>query len=370
MVTAETEAKFSDKGVVLVSAAVGRRLFKDELLRSSKFPVEIICGDGPWERHESEIGRVEKRPSVVSARRSPGPLLDNAVLTVLPKGEQVYSFSIGDNHAYLHEHLIDGNFVLPAAVVLEMMAEAAGSLWPGWKVTEISEFQLMKGIEFKDTCPELMLVINQSPYGSSDGFEANAVIQSEQKGGKLRIHYRGVVRLALQMPTSFRQELQSHSEKKLTVAKAYDEWLFHGPRFQVIREISGLSDKGSKALVNSTCPADWLQTVASGQDRWIFDPAILDAAAQMALLWARAFRDESALPARFGRVIRYSEILPKQLYMGFERISGDDNTVCANVIFSDMNGQVFMLIEGLECVGSPALNRLGGTAKIAVRVAV
>jgi acyl transferase domain-containing protein/NAD(P)H-dependent flavin oxidoreductase YrpB (nitropropane dioxygenase family)/NAD(P)-dependent dehydrogenase (short-subunit alcohol dehydrogenase family) len=364
MVTAETEAKFAQKGVVLVSADEGRRLFRDELLRSNPFPVEIICGAGPWEKHEAEIGQVEKKSPLVPGRNSPGPLLDDAVLTILPKGEQVFAFSIGDNHAYLQEHLIDGSPVLPAAVALEIMAEAASALWPGWKVVEVSDFQLLKGVEFKGKSPRLALVVNPSPYGSSDGFEVNAVIQSEQTGGKPRIHYRCVIRLALQMPAGFEQRPQAHSAKKLTVAKAYNEWLFHGLRFQVIREINGLSDTGSRALVNSTCPADWLLATAPEHARWIFDPALLDAAAQMALLWARAFRDQSALPARFGRVIRYAETLPKQLQMGFERIaSADDSAVCANVYFSDMDGRVYLLIEGMECVSSSALNRLGGTAK-------
>ena len=33
------------------------------------------------------------------------------------------------------------------------------------------------------------------------------------------------------------------------VAKAYGEWLFHGPRLQVIEGIHGLSPQGSSALV-------------------------------------------------------------------------------------------------------------------------
>ncbi len=156
-----------------------------------------------------------------------------------------------------------------------------------------------------------------------------------------------------------------HAKKKLTVAKAYNEWLFHGPRFQVIQKIDGLSDDGAKALVSTTSPAQWLVNVEPNHNQWIFDPAIVDAAVQMALLWARVFRNELALPSRFGSVFRYTETLPEKLCMSFERIASEDpHLVVANVYFSDADNRVMLLVEDMECVSSAALNRLGGTSKI------
>ena len=56
--------------------------------------------------------------------------------------------------------------------------------------------------------------------------------------------------------------------------------------------------------------------------------------------------------------------------MAFERVPGPDpHFVRANVYFVDESGQVAMLVEGMECVGSAALNRLGGTAARAPSVA-
>jgi integrase len=54
-----------------------------------------------------------------------------------------------------------------------------------------------------------------------------------------------------------------HREKKLTVARAYDEWLFHGPCFQVIEKVDGLSSSGAAAMVRSSTPAQWLREVAA-----------------------------------------------------------------------------------------------------------
>jgi hypothetical protein len=87
----------------------------------------------------------------------------------------------------------------------------------------------------------------------------------------------------------------------------------------------------------------------------------------MAWLWSRAFRDESALPARFGRVVRYRDPFPARMHMEYQRLPTDDPTlVRANVMFFDDAGEAVMLIEELESIASAALNRLGGTALTAL----
>ena len=111
-------------------------------------------------------------------------------------------------------------------------------------------------------------------------------------------------------------------------------------------------------------PTEWLSGVSEAHDQWTFDPALVDAAAQMALLWARSLRGESCLPARFGRIARLREQLPPRMTMEFELIPvPDPSVVRANVYFLDASGQVVLLIEEMECIASAALNRLGGTAE-------
>jgi len=293
-----------------------------------------------------------------------GPLLDNAILSTHPKGNQVITFSLTDNHAYLQEHCIDDVPVLPAAVALEIMVEAATSLLPGWLVIEAHEFCLLKGIELKKKGQEFKLIIKPPPYGSSNGFEVSCTLQSEQEAGNKQVHYRSVLRLEQQFPQSLVHEPQSYTDKQLPVAKAYNEWLFHGPRFQVIKAIDGLSDNGAKALVRTSRPSEWMGNIGSCNDQWGFEPALIDAAAQMAILWARVFRNETALPVRLGRVVRYVDMLPETLSMDFTRIITDEShLVRANVFFTDIDNKVVLSVEDLECVSSEALNRVGGTAR-------
>lgn len=118
-----------------------------------------------------------------------------------------------------------------------------------------------------------------------------------------------------------------------------------------------------------SAPGEWLAGADGARD-WVFDPALLDAAAQMAWLWSRAYRDESALPTRFGRVVRYRAQLPARMHMEYERIATDDATlVRGNVVFFDEAGEPVLAIEELDSVASAALNRFGGTARVAAGAA-
>nr|MCU0968138.1 SDR family NAD(P)-dependent oxidoreductase [Rubrivivax sp.] len=374
MVTAETEAKFAAKGVALVSAALGRRLFADELRRSPGGPVEVVCGQGPWEAHEAALGaiRIAELPAAQGSAAAPpdvaapslGPLLGAAARRAEPKGDQVVTLQLDARHRYLWEHVIDGTPVLPAAAAMEMLAEAAAALWPGWTLTEVRDFRLLKGIELKEPARRLEIVVSPPPYGSSEGFEVMATLSSAGPGGRPLPHYRATLRLEVVRPEGEPHRVAAYRDRTLEVSTAYGEWLFHGPRFQVIEAIDGLSPAGAAARVRATRPSQWMARCPGDGPGWCLEPALLDAAAQMAWLWARAYRDESALPARFGRVVRYRGDWPARLRMEYRRIATDDPAlVRADVHFVDEGGRTLMSIEELDSIASPALNRLGGTAR-------
>lgn len=366
MVTADTEAKFAAKGVLLVTAGTGRKLFREELARSAGTPVEIVCGPAPWDSREEELGVVRLAAASPDAPPAPdlGPLLGRGLPTARPTGEQLLPVRLDPaRHLYLQEHALDGKMVLPAAAALELMAEAARTLWPGWRVVEVREHKLMKGVDL--SAPrDLQVLVSPPPYGSSEGFEVTAMLQSDLGGGRAMTHYRCVVRMEQTLPQPDPVPRAIHDDRALTVAQAYGEWLFHGPRFQVIQQIHGLSPAGAGAQVESTQPVRWLSARDASAQGWLFDPALLDAAAQMAWLWSRAYRDESALPTRFGRVVRYREVLPEQLHMEYTRVeTADPSLIRGNVTFFDAEGVPVLAVEELDSVASAALNRLGGTAR-------
>ena len=307
MVTAETEAKFAKKGVFLVSPEMGRPIFRYELTSGDASPVEIICGRGPWEQYEASRSAVEMETYGPNTTLTTlGPLLCKVTVETDPKGQYLIAFKLDYNHLYLEDHRIDDFPVLPAAVALEIMAEAATSLWPGWLVTEAIDIRLLKGIEVNDRNKKFFISVHPPIYGNGERFEVAVAIQSQQEdGSKQRIHYRGVLVLQQQLPNRSSISPKTHLDKQLSVSKAYADLLFHGPIFQVIENIEGFSANGAMALVRSSRPSEWMEDIHTSRDQWIFDPALVDVAAQMAILWSRTFCNETSLPVRFARVTRH-----------------------------------------------------------------
>lgn len=78
MVTAETEAKFAAQGVHLVSASLGRRLFRQELACAMATPVEVICGEALWDSREAELGVIRQASAPTDAAPA-GPLIGHSV---------------------------------------------------------------------------------------------------------------------------------------------------------------------------------------------------------------------------------------------------------------------------------------------------
>ncbi|WP_457573345.1 SDR family NAD(P)-dependent oxidoreductase [Desulfolithobacter sp.] len=360
MVTPETEKKFLEKGVVLVQRELGRKLFTDELLASDDPAVEIICGQGKWEEHEAEKGKFY-------LKNHPTPFFDPTEISLLAGQEQEKTYLLlGPRHRYLNEHRIDGTPVLPAAAAAEMIAEGASLLYPDRKVIALHELRVLNGIRI--TSPDQKIALELSPGESEgDNVTVTATLTSPGDNGRQTIHYRCKVLFARKLPAmpDSTGKTEDYQEKSLSVAKAYDEWLFHGPVFQVIETIQGMSTKGALAELRRSKPEEWLEEVPEPENQWLLDPAVLDAAPQMGLLWGRMFRGESALPVRFGRITRYVDRLPPKLSMEFQRReTPEPSMISADVLFTDSEGKVVLKIDDLNCISSKELNRLGGTARV------
>jgi NAD(P)-dependent dehydrogenase (short-subunit alcohol dehydrogenase family) len=288
MVTPETEKKFLEKGVVLVQSDQGRKLFADEVLVSYDPAVEIICGQGKWEEHEAEKGKI-------FPKNHPTPFF-SPTETFPPSDQRKKKTHIllGRRHRYLDEHRIDDIPVLPAAAAAEMIAEGASLLYPDRKVIALHELRLLNGIKITSPDQEIVLELDS---GEKDGDTATvtAALTSAGDNGRQIIHYRCKVLFARELPAmpDGTHTTDDYREKSLSVTKAYDEWLFHGPVFQVIETIHGMSTKGALAELRRSEPGEWLSDIPERDNRWILDPAVLDAAPQMGLLWARMFRSGS-----------------------------------------------------------------------------
>ena len=122
----------------------------------------------------------------------------------------------------------------------------------------------------------------------------------------VRLNYKAVVRVsseAVPVMSAPRPADLLGARYSLPVDAAYRDRLFHGPRFQVIESIDGTTDQGMVARLRVSSPNGWS---VEGPQSWVTDPAVLDGALQMVVLWIREKTGSSSLPSSVGTYAQYA----------------------------------------------------------------
>jgi hypothetical protein len=344
----------------LIDARGGALACREEILYGPLEEVEVVIGEGPWEKHETKMGDVQQSASL-NAGRASLPMLVGAIPQPGPRGGRRFVRTISPaEDLYLDQHRMDGVPVLPAAVALELAAEAAAAMWPEWCVSEVTELRLLKGLRFENDNPiHIEILVTGSEHGDATGFNASVEIRS--LGDRTQTNYRASLKLTDAVPqTESPVRLIEPKPARLSARQAYREVLFHGPCFQVIQKLVGMDASGIVAEVVESAPAALLKH-ARAKDRWLFDPALIDAAAQLAWLWASVHSDAVALPNRFAMVRRFSGAGPaRKLVLRVIPEEKFSPQVRAEVLILDDAGRLVFAIDDLESTASPALNRLRG----------
>lgn len=387
MVSDGVRAKFEAQGVWLVPAAGGAEVLFDEILRGGPdAPAEVIFGAGPWEAREAErAGDPEGTvpAEAPSTKETPEddvtPAPTEAVpgrFALLPEATQVptdrggtaimRTFSL-EADPWLDHHRIGEAAVLPLGVTAEVIAEAAAEIWPDWQVAGLTDLRLLSGLRLEGDAPrKVELVGFGAEHADATGFSARVELRAAT-GRIARTHYRAS---AVMVPNG---ALPEPAEADLALAQdvlglhtapapagareVYREILFHGPKFQLIKTLAGLDGRGVLAEVTPSIPGDF---GPEGRP-WIFDPGLLDVAAQLALVWSAETRGGPAIPNSFDRLVRLGEGVPRYMVMRL-RDGVTAPQVLSDVALADEEGTPLLLIEGLECTSDTGLKRFSGWA--------
>ena len=354
MVTPDVERQFRERGVQLITLPAGRHKVDEELRYGSKGDVKIIIGDGPWDRITDDTS-----PSLLNEFL---PLLNhtsssfefrNGALQVLKRLDPDYDL-------YLQDHCLDGKPVLPAAVAVEIMAEAAKCGWPDWNISSILDVCVFKGVILDNSSTDVK--ISAKANGNSDPkknyLELDIKISEVEKPD--RTSYSSKVILNNRLPVSLVHKFPDASAMNkfpMSVESAYQEWLFHGPRFHCIKSIEGISEKGIIATFIPSSPDDCLTEISGSP--WLIDPVMLDGGLQLVWLWSRAHKNMSALPSRFKAIHIFDPNTSSIIRCHLEIIEGiEGHTVHSNIYFTDPDGRVLCMVEDFESSCSKSLNRL------------
>ncbi|OZM70808.1 beta keto-acyl synthase [Amycolatopsis antarctica] len=245
MVDTSLAAHFRAAGTALIPLASGARAFVDEILGHAG-PLRVVRAAGHPE--------------------SPLPVTGELALSA-------------HSHPYLTDHTIAGTPVLPVAMVLEWFTGAARAASDS-AVTSVAEVEVLSKIaldDFADQARVLRLAAEPAAGGSI------ALTLHGQ-----RPHFRGKIGDAVgEIPEPW-SDLTGLSP---LAREIYDgHVLFHGPAFQALVALDGLSPDGASGTLAGTRRLGW-----PGTDRHT-DPAAVDGALQLATLWAERVLGTAVLP--------------------------------------------------------------------------
>lgn len=374
MASDEVKHNFRTRGIEPIPLPGGCQFFHNELRYGATNAVEVIAGAGPWEQDEQEKAQLYEFQGVVEQGADLGqklavsstsqqfPLIASPPV-LMPDSTVVLEHRLVLEHdCYLRDHCLDQKPVLPAAAALEWMAEFAQAAWPEWMVSEVKDLRVMRGVVLHDTLGCLIrLRAKASSHADASALQVTVEIVDPERNLPF---YRGhvIMRPAL-LPSPFINCVPLDGSFSLTADKAYQKYLFHGKRFQLVQSLEGISPQGIDAWVKPSDPFDWMgQSVQSNlntNSHWLFDPGLLDVPPQLAIVWSRLHHDTTALPAKLGAVVRYGTVPPSTPLQCLFRVNSADATSCNyDAWYVDDRGAVYLQMQNIESTCNPSLNRL------------
>ncbi len=360
MVSAELERQFESRGVPLIGLEQGCALLEEELLRGRKGEAEVVIGAAGGLDAASPSGlplgeRADGLPLLFGARELAAPPQAGARAGALQLEVELDP----RRHRYLNDHRIDGRPVLPFAVAMELMGEAAAAAG-GVRIAGLRDIRLFDGVSFEDDRPVTLRV---DATGGEDG-EIEATIGPAAPG---RPHYRASVQPVEQASgpsVGAPAALEELAPFPLDIAAAYRELLFHGPLFQGILAIEGMDERGARSLLARSIPAESVDGTEGL--RWLLDPIMLDSALQVQVLWARLQWDVTLLPAQIGawrRTAAMTGVGPVRHELRIRPESGAP--LChADHWFYDSEGRLLATLEDVVGVGTQTLEPARGGARV------
>ncbi|MCP4599716.1 MAG: SDR family oxidoreductase, partial [Proteobacteria bacterium] len=213
---------FESHGVPLISADEGSKVFVEEITERGSENVEVVIGPKP--------------PN--------GGMAASAVSGVMNLGLKINM----EEYPFIDCHRIKDVPIVPVALVLEWFSRAALLYNRDMKYATCRDLKVLKGIElkqFQNGGDKLTISCRQAPNGEGSRL---AMEIPRPNGG---VYYTAEMELAEQPQTNNDgQRSPANGLEKWTwdAKDIYKDKLFHGPEFQVIRSLEGVSDEVATAV--------------------------------------------------------------------------------------------------------------------------
>jgi acyl transferase domain-containing protein/acyl carrier protein/NAD(P)-dependent dehydrogenase (short-subunit alcohol dehydrogenase family) len=306
---------------------------------------------------------------LVAELRGSGPA-ETVVLAALPGAKAALPVSFErdltlEAYPFLSSHVLNGRAVLPLAVSAEWLAHAALHANPGFVFLGFDDLRVAKGIVVRPGAATTV----KAHAGPAEKRDGAFVVASELRGEGGALHISAKVLLAAKRPSAPAAALKiSGPAYGRSIDKAYREVLFHGPDMRFILSAPHCGPEGIVVESKTALPpASWARSPI--RDRWLTDPAALDAAFQAMILWTESQMGAPSLPSFAARYRQYAESFPANgVRVVVKAVKRAEGLAGADVEFVDERGALVARLEGFECAADASL--AGAFRRNAVETAV
>ena len=317
MVTPELARTFEARGVPLIDLDAGAQALVQEL-RDPTGPGSVVLGASPDPHALSGRGEPRRARGGVWVSRARTPFLEH--------------------------HQIAGVPVVPIALVFEWMTRIAHACRPDLTLQKITDLKVLRPIRLDDFEQGTWLTIEATEVSNGQGATLNCVL-SESDGKPLYRASALMESFPFVAPSDLPEVsgLSSWSKKPI-----YDgEVLFHGRDFQVIQSLDGIGPEGLEATLEAEKSASW----TGGP--WRTDPAALDGALQLALLWTQERLGGASLPMSVQSFECYDLSPAKTLRAVLRGHAKGTHAATADVMLCDEQGNARVALRGIELILRP-----------------
>ena len=215
---------------------------------------------------------------------------------------------------FLRDHAINGDVVVPMALVLSFFRSAVSSFAPQWNSFGLHNIQVLRGINLKD-------------FGKAELF----VIRLQRIGEEISLRWtQGEVSF---YHATARAETASHDIPSLHVEDDIEEIyrgpLFHGKHFHVLQTVQQPSKEGATASLKTD-----LSMIQQ-----------LDASLQLALLWTEKQTQAHSIPMKIAKVVWGSGTATSCRLVG-KKVS--NHRACSDAFLLNDAGDLSCALLGVE----------------------
>lgn len=249
--------------------------------------------------------------------------------------------------------------MLPTVSATNWMVSVCEGLYPGFRFFAYDNYKLFKGIVFDGKQNDDVSMDVEEIANSDGGVTLSVKIWSANAKGFRINHYAAELSLVVATPPGEQVVALSANTQcvALDVPSPYgDGTLFHGSRFQGIRQIL-LQDETALVL---RCQAPVVALEDQGQFAvGSTNPFIDDVYYQAMLVWVRRMTGKGSLPTSAKRCEQFSAIPAGSEYFAtLTVVDHHASGLVADVVFHSASGEVYSRLLGGEVTISEALNPL------------